>query len=96
MPEAIRLATQQRNDGEIVSALDAARELGLAVMASAPLMQARLTRDLPAQVRALFPAARTDAQRALAFVRSLPGLTTALVGMKQPAHLAENLESARR
>lgn len=96
MPEAVRTATQQRTDGEVVSALDAARDLGLAVMASAPLMQARLTRDLPPQVRALFPTARTDAQRALSFVRSLPGVTTALVGMKHPAHLTENLESARR
>jgi aryl-alcohol dehydrogenase-like predicted oxidoreductase len=34
----------------------------------------------------------TDAQRALQFVRSSPGVTSALVGMKDSAHVQENLE----
>jgi aryl-alcohol dehydrogenase-like predicted oxidoreductase len=38
----------------------------------------------------------TDAQRALQFVRSTPGITTALVGMRRRAHAEENLEVARR
>jgi aryl-alcohol dehydrogenase-like predicted oxidoreductase len=37
----------------------------------------------------------TDGQRALQFVRSTPGVTTALVGMKQLAHVDENLRTAR-
>ena len=32
----------------------------------------------------------TDAQRALQFVRSTPGLGTALVGMRQLKHVEEN------
>ena len=95
MPEAIRLATQRVGKREeLVPALEAAAELGLSVMASASLMQAQLTRDLPPSMRELFPSQRTDAQRALSFVRSLPGITSALVGMRSIPHLKENLESA--
>ena len=36
------------------------------------------------------PGLATDAQRALQFVRSTPGIGTALVGMKTPAHVDEN------
>ena len=55
-------------------------------------MQSQLTKNLPAAVRALFPDAETDAQRAIAFVRSLP-VTTALVGMRSNAHLEENISA---
>jgi aryl-alcohol dehydrogenase-like predicted oxidoreductase len=97
MPEAVRTPTQQiGKKGELLPAVQAATELGLSVVASASLMQAQLTRDLPPSMRELFPAQRTDAQRALAFVQSIPGLTSALVGTKNRQHLAENLESAQR
>ena len=96
MPEALRVPTQPLGKrGTLVPALEAAASLGLTVVASAALMQAQLTRDLPPSVRALFPGPGTDAQRALSFVRSLPGLTTALVGMRSEEHLVENLGSAR-
>ncbi|HEX6050473.1 MAG TPA: aldo/keto reductase, partial [Gemmatimonadaceae bacterium] len=39
MAEAVRVPTQTSLDGTLVSVLDAAQELGLAVVASAPLMQ---------------------------------------------------------
>lgn len=95
MAEAIRLGTQIVGKRDtLVSALDAAAELGLSVIASASLMQAQLTRDLPPSMRELFPTQRTDAQRALSFVRSLPGITSALVGVRSIPHLKENLESA--
>ena len=95
MPEAIRLGTQQLGKTEtLVPALDAAGALGLSVIASASLMQAQLTHDLPPSMRELFPSRHTDAQRALSFVRSIPGVTTALVGMRSVSHLEENLESA--
>lgn len=95
MPEAIRLPTQTVGKSDkLVPALDAAAELGLSVIASASLMQAQLTHDLPPSMRELFPSQRTDAQRALSFVRSLPGITSALVGMRSIPHLKENLESA--
>ena len=97
MPEALREATQEiGNKGTLVPALEAASALGLTVVASASLMQAQLTKDLPPSVREIFPGQKTDAQRAIAFVRSLPGVTTALVGTRSLRHLAENLESADR
>jgi aryl-alcohol dehydrogenase-like predicted oxidoreductase len=96
MPEAVRLPTQPLgNRGALVPAVAAAAELGLSVFASAALMQGQLTNNLPATVRSLFPLQRTDAQRALAFVRSVPGVTAALAGTRSTAHLDENLESAK-
>jgi aryl-alcohol dehydrogenase-like predicted oxidoreductase len=55
-------------------------------------MQSQLTRNLPAAVGSIFPSLETDAQRAIAFVRSLP-LASALVGMRTVAHLDENLKA---
>lgn len=95
MPEAVREPTQDVGAGEPVSVLQAAKDLGLTVFASAPLMQGQLARGLPDQVRALFPDARGDAERALGFVRALPGLASALVGMRDVIHVRENLASAR-
>jgi aryl-alcohol dehydrogenase-like predicted oxidoreductase len=94
MPEAVRSATQSIG-GRPVSALEAASELGLTVIASASLMQGQLTSGLPSALGDHFPNARTDAQRALEFVRALPGVTSALVGMKNSAHVDENMEVVR-
>lgn len=93
MPEAVREPTQVLDGREPVSPVEAARALGLTVTASATLMQGQLAQGLPDQVRALFPDAPSDAARALGFVRALPGITTALVGMRSIAHLRENLAS---
>jgi len=90
MPEALRLPTQPMPDGRLLTVLEAAAELGLRVIASAPLAQGKLAAGMPAQIAELFPGHDTDAQRALAFVRSLP-LTAALVGMRRREHVAENL-----
>ena len=89
MTEAVRSATQVVHN-EPASVVDAARELELSVIASASLMQAQLSRNLPPAVQSLFPDLDTDAQRAIAFVRSLP-VSSALVGMRSLAHLEENL-----
>jgi len=94
MTEAVRVATQPLN-GTLVSALVAAEELGLTVFASAPLLQAKLTSGLPAGLADSFPGCTTDAQRALSFVRALPGVTAALVGTKTEKHIDENLAIAR-
>jgi aryl-alcohol dehydrogenase-like predicted oxidoreductase len=93
MTEAVRLATQPLA-GTLVPALEAAQELGLSVFASAPLLQARLTAGLPPAMSEAFPDCTTDAQRAVSFVRTLPGVTAALVGMRSLAHVEENLASA--
>lgn len=95
MPEAVRLPTQPLADGELVPAVEAAAAHGLAVLTSAPLMQGQLVQGLPPALRELFPSLETDAQRALAFARSMPGVTTTLVGMKRGSHVEENLAVAR-
>jgi aryl-alcohol dehydrogenase-like predicted oxidoreductase len=94
MPEALTHPTQEL-DGEPVPALTAAARLGTYVMASASLLQAKLTRGMPPFLGEILAGLETDAQRALQFVRSAPGLGTALVGMKQEAHVLENLATAR-
>jgi aryl-alcohol dehydrogenase-like predicted oxidoreductase len=91
MPEGVRLATQELTPGGArVPALQACAELGLAVVASAPLLQGRLTSGLPPALAETFPNWETDAQRALAFVLSLPGVSAVVCGMADPAHVDEN------
>lgn len=94
MTEAFTRASQVV-DGESVSTLEAARRLGVYVMASASIHQGQLTLNLPALLSEYLPGLSTDAQRALQFVRSTPGLGSALVGMKQISHVEENLELAK-
>ncbi len=96
MSEAVRVPTQRLGGRRVVPLLQAAEELGISVVASATLMQERLTQGLPAELRDAFPSLETDAQRAIAFVRSLPGVTTALVGMRDAGHVMENAAAARR
>ncbi|MFQ5914181.1 MAG: aldo/keto reductase [Nitrospinota bacterium] len=93
MPEAIALSNQPV-DGEMLSLLDAAEHFGISVMASASIFQGRVAQNLPTFVSEAFPGFTTDAQRAIQFVRSTPGMTVALVGMKQPAHIEEDLAVA--
>ena len=95
MPEGIRSTTQCLPGGRWVSPVEAASELGISVVASATLLQSRLAMGLPQQVRDAFPGQSTDAARAIAFVRGIPGVSTALVGMKSDKHLEQNLKAAR-
>jgi len=88
MTEAFTRANQRVND-RMVPLLEAARQLGVFVMASASLHQGQLMR-LPPMIAEYIPGLDTDAQRALQFVRSTPGIGTALVGMRAPAHVEEN------
>ena len=90
MSEAVRVSTQRDPRGRLVHVIDAAAELGIDLVVSAPLLQGQLTHGLPEQVRDLF-GGETDAYRALAFVRTLPAVLTAAVGMKSVAHVTENL-----
>lgn len=93
MPEALA-ANTQRLDGRAVPVLQVARAFGLLVFSSASLLQGRLTDGLPQDVRRGMPNLKTDAQRALQFVRSTPGITCALVGMSRSKHVDENLGAA--
>jgi aryl-alcohol dehydrogenase-like predicted oxidoreductase len=89
MPEAF-VGANQRLDNAMLSPLAAAERLGVYVMASASVHQGGLARNLPPVVAEYLPGLTTDAQRALQFVRSTPGVGTALVGMKSLAHVDEN------
>jgi aryl-alcohol dehydrogenase-like predicted oxidoreductase len=82
-------------DGDQLSTLEAATRLGIAVMCSASILQARLAQNLPPSVGKALTGLVTDGQRAIQFVRSTPGVTTALVGMSQRSHVEENLMVAR-
>jgi aryl-alcohol dehydrogenase-like predicted oxidoreductase len=93
MREALAANTQPL-DGRYVPLLRAAHELGLMVFASASLLQGQLAEGLPPQITRHFPTLRTDAQRAIQFVRSTPGITSALVGMSRREHIEENLATA--
>ena len=90
MPEALLVPTQELG-GKALPFLGAAREFGVTVFTSVPLLQGQLLGRLPEPVRAKFPGLSTDAARAIQFARSAPGVTAPLVGMKSPAHLEEDL-----
>jgi aryl-alcohol dehydrogenase-like predicted oxidoreductase len=94
MTEALSLTNQRIRDKEL-TILAAAQALGIAIMCSASVLQGQLTRNLPDIIGETFKGLETDGQRALQFVRSTPGVTTALVGMKQIKHVDENLTTAR-
>jgi aryl-alcohol dehydrogenase-like predicted oxidoreductase len=74
--------------------LERAAHAGIAVVASSSMLQGRLAHDLPAALAEKFPGLSTDAQRAIQFTRSTPGVMAALIGMSQAAHVAENLQLA--
>ncbi|MEA2671182.1 MAG: hypothetical protein QOG45_1402 [Chloroflexota bacterium] len=95
MPEAAVKPTQATAAGAAVPLLAAAAEHGMTVMASASLLQSRVIGRLPAALRERL-GGPTDAQSALQFTRSAPGLTTALVGMSRVEHVEENLALAAR
>ena len=94
MPEAL-VADNQTVNGEQTSVLEAAGALGVTVVASASILQGKVARGLPEHIREPLGALATDAQTAIQFVRSTPGITTALVGMSQSSHVEENLQLVR-
>jgi aryl-alcohol dehydrogenase-like predicted oxidoreductase len=93
MPEAAVMNTQPAGQ-KLGPLLQVARAHGLMVFASASLLQGQLTQGLPTKFRSWFPRLQTDAQRAIQFVRSTPGITCALVGMSNHDHVQEDLATA--
>jgi aryl-alcohol dehydrogenase-like predicted oxidoreductase len=91
MPEALGLANHT-NEKDRVSVLEAAASLGITAVASASLLQGRIARGIPDAVRTTLGSLETGAQTAIQFVRSTPGITTALVGMSNVDHVDENLQ----
>ncbi|MBI4461855.1 MAG: aldo/keto reductase [Acidobacteria bacterium] len=95
MPEAFARANQSLN-GRSASFLEAARQFGITVFASASILQGQMASGLPDALRQALGGFDTDAQRALQFARSAPGVATALVGMSRVEHVEENLKVAMR
>jgi aryl-alcohol dehydrogenase-like predicted oxidoreductase len=91
MLEAVGRANQPSADGT-QTLLQAAAEHNLTVVTSAPMLQGRVLGRLPAGLRAKFPPDLTDAQRAIQFARSAPGVTVTLAGMSRAAHVDENMQ----
>jgi len=86
MPQAIAFASQ-RTGSRAAPLAEAAAGLGLALFASASLLQGRLvSADLPPEISTLFAAVPEGAQRALQLPRSAAGVTCALVGVSNPEH----------
>jgi aryl-alcohol dehydrogenase-like predicted oxidoreductase len=92
MTEAFALVNQQVSDEFSVRLTR--QGIGLSVITSAALKQGLLASPFMAELAPYFPAAQTDAQRALQFARSTPGVTAVLAGMSQVAHVEENLALA--
>jgi aryl-alcohol dehydrogenase-like predicted oxidoreductase len=90
MPEGLFFQNQKLGD-EYVSVAEAAQSFGLTVIASGSLLQGQAARGLPEAIRDALGSLATDAQTSIQFVRSAPGVTTALVGMSNVAHVEENL-----
>ena len=81
MPEAFGLANHRDGQGK-KSLLQAARQLGIAVMGSAALYQGQLTKGLPEFVTNILGRA-ADTENAIQFARSAPGVVSALIGMER-------------
>jgi aryl-alcohol dehydrogenase-like predicted oxidoreductase len=91
MPEALFFQNQKVGD-EYESVVEVANALGITAIASGALFQGQVARGLPEAIREPLGSLATDAQTGIQFVRSAPGITTALVGMSQRAHVEENLQ----
>jgi aryl-alcohol dehydrogenase-like predicted oxidoreductase len=92
MTEALTRPNQSL-DGVRVPMVEVANKLGITLVASASMLQGKLSRGLPPFVSDAL-GLQDDAQRALQFVRSTPGITTALVGMSRVEHVHANLSLA--
>jgi aryl-alcohol dehydrogenase-like predicted oxidoreductase len=88
MTEALTLGNQQVN-GHEKTVMEAAGELGITLIASASLLQGQVAKNLPEFVASAL-GLENDAERALQFARSSPGITTALVGMSRVEHVQAN------
>jgi aryl-alcohol dehydrogenase-like predicted oxidoreductase len=88
MTEALTLGNQSLR-GHHRTVMEAASELDITLIASASLLQGQVAKNLPKFVAEAF-GLENDAERALQFARSSPGITTALVGMSRVEHVKAN------
>ena len=92
MTEALTLGNQSLK-GRDRTIMEAASDLDIMLIASASLLQGQVARNLPGFVAEAL-GLENDAERALQFVRSSPGITTALVGMSRVEHVKANARLA--
>lgn len=76
--------------------LAAARQYALVAVTCSGLMGGGVLGEIPEEVKGALGAFESDAQYALYFNRSTPGLTTTLMRTANPQHARENLRVARR
>jgi aryl-alcohol dehydrogenase-like predicted oxidoreductase len=88
MTEALTMGNQSVG-AELKTIMEAAEELGVYLIASASLLQGQVAQNLPVFVAEAL-GLENDAERALQFARSAPGITAALVGMSRTAHVEAN------
>ncbi|GAB3685724.1 aldo/keto reductase [Salinarchaeum chitinilyticum] len=93
MADAYTVAAHEGPDGP-QSALHFAQDAGLSVFASASIKQGDLAAGVPEHVATRVDG-DTDAQRAINFARSAPGVTAALVGACSREHAIENLRAGQ-
>jgi aryl-alcohol dehydrogenase-like predicted oxidoreductase len=102
MLEALNVRNQhiehRGNDGKVqrtqMPLLAAAYQMGIATITSAGLQQTQVLGRVPAKIRRALGDFTSDAQYALQFNRSTPGVTATLVGMGKPQHALENMAVA--
>ena len=94
MTEGFTRFSHATGKGNIASTVQAARQLGVYLVASHTLGKGLLAGQSADAVRLAMAALPNDAQRALQFNRSTPGIGTTLVGISTPAHLADLLAVA--
>jgi len=88
MTEALTLGNQSVR-GRDRTVMEAASEMDVTLIASASLLQGQVAKNLPGFVAEAL-GLKNDAERALQFVRSSPGISTALVGMSRVEHVKAN------
>jgi aryl-alcohol dehydrogenase-like predicted oxidoreductase len=95
MTEGFTRFSQATGQDNVASSIQAAHQLRIYVMASHALGKGGHARECNDAVREALADLPNDAQRALQFCRSTPGIGTALVGISTPAHLHDALALAR-
>ncbi len=90
MTEALTRPNQAL-DNRRLPMMEAAHALGITLIASASLLHGQVARNLPGFIADAL-GLESDLHRALQFVRSAPGITTALVGMSRVEHVEMNLK----
>jgi len=91
MADAFTVAAHEGPEG-MQSALHFAQDAGLSVFTSASIGQGDLAEGVPEHVASRVDG-DTDAQRAINFARSAPGVTCSLVGASSREHAIENVRA---